>query len=76
VEDIVQSHMLPTQSGTSTSQGMGGVRQAVLPPMIHGKSRMRKRARTDLCGGRSVRVSPYRDTYLCIWSLQGVLVQS
>jgi hypothetical protein len=58
VENIVQSHMLPTQSGTSMSQGMGGVRQAVLPPMIHGKSRMRKRARTDLCGGRSVMVVP------------------
>jgi hypothetical protein len=41
----------PTQSGNYMSQEMGGVRQAVLPPLIHGKSRMRKRARTDLCGG-------------------------
>ena len=29
VENIVQSHMLPTQSGNCMSQGMGGVRQAV-----------------------------------------------
>jgi hypothetical protein len=40
------------------SQGMGGVRQAVLPLLIHGKSRMPKRARRDLCGGRSVMVVP------------------
>ncbi len=58
VENIVQSHMLPTQSGNCMSQGMGGVRQAVLPLLIHGKSRMRKRARTDLCGGRSVMIVP------------------
>src|SRR5258708_4850937 len=58
VENIVQSHMLPTQSGNCMSQGMGGVRQAVLPPLIHGKSRMRRRARTDLCGGRSVMIVP------------------
>jgi len=58
VENIVQSHMLPTQSGNCISQGMGGVRQAVLPPLIHGKSRMRRRARTDLCGGRSAMVVP------------------
>ena len=62
VENIVQSHMLPTQSGNCMSQGMGGVRQAVLPPLIHGKSRMRKRARTDLCGGRSVMVVPTATT--------------
>src|SRR5216683_2600259 len=58
VENIVQAHMLPTQSGNCMSQGMGGVRQAVLPLLIHGKSRMRKRARTDLCGGRSVMIVP------------------
>ncbi len=29
-----------------------------LPPDIQGKSRMRKRARTDLCGGRSAMVVP------------------
>src|SRR5205823_14168864 len=28
------------------------------PPDIQGKSRMRKRARTDLCGGRSAMVVP------------------
>jgi hypothetical protein len=26
--------------------------------LIHGKSRMRKRARTDLCGGRSAMIVP------------------
>src|SRR6266851_4071475 len=64
VENIVRSHMLPTQSGNCMSQGTGGVRQAVLPPLIHGKSRMRGRARTDLCGGRSVMVVP---TATCSW---------
>ncbi len=58
VENIVRSHMLPTQSGNCMSQGTGGVRQAILPQLIHGKSRMRKRARTDLCGGRSVMIVP------------------
>src|SRR6266849_4391199 len=58
VENIVRSHMLPTQSGNCMSQGTGGVRQAILPQLIHGKSRMRRRARTDLCGGRSVMVVP------------------
>jgi hypothetical protein len=51
VENIVRFHMLPTQSGNCMSQGTGSVRQAALPPLINGKSRMRKRARTDLCGG-------------------------
>src|SRR5258707_2247017 len=32
--------------------------QHVSPPFIHGKSRMRKRARTDLRGGRSAMVVP------------------
>src|SRR5229473_6818686 len=45
-ENIVPSHMRPTQSGRRMSQGLHGVRPAV-PPFIHGKSRMRKRARTD-----------------------------
>jgi hypothetical protein len=31
-ENIVQSHMHPTQSGKCMSQGMHGVRQAALPP--------------------------------------------
>ena len=51
-ENIVQSHMHPTQSGKRMSQGLDGVREAVLPPFILGKSRMRRRARTDLCGLR------------------------
>jgi len=33
-------------------------KQQVSPPFIHGKSRMRKRACTDLCGGRSAMVVP------------------
>src|SRR5215468_7540620 len=33
-------------------------KQCVSPPFIHGKSRMRKRARTDLRGGRPVMVVP------------------
>src|SRR5215470_19942335 len=56
-ENIVQSHMHPTQSGKRMSQGLRGVRQAArfsLPPCILSKSRMRERARTDLCGGRRV----------------------
>jgi|GEM_PF-6068455 hypothetical protein len=32
------------------------------PPLIHGKSRMRKRACTDLCGGRSAMVVPTATT--------------
>ena len=32
--------------------------QHVPPPFIHSKSRMRKRARTDLRGGRSAMVVP------------------
>ena len=73
-ENIVPSHMRPTQSGKRMSQGLDGVRQAALPPLIHGKSRMRRRARTDLCGGRSVMVVPTATTTLnqsqlgCIFS--------
>ncbi len=33
-----------------------------LPLLILGKSRMRKRARTDLCGGRSAMVVPTATT--------------
>jgi len=52
VENIVPSHMRPTQSGKRMSQGLRGVgKPCVSPPFIHGKSRMRKRARTDLRGG-------------------------
>jgi len=60
-ENIVQSHMRPTQSGKRMSQRLHCVRQAAiqaLPPLILGKSRMRKRARTDLCGGRPAMVVP------------------
>ena len=58
-ENIVQSHMRPTQSGKRMSQGLRGVgKPCVSPPFILGKSRMRKRARTDLRGGRSAMVVP------------------
>ena len=45
------------------SQRFDGVREAnrglgLLTPFILQKSRMRRRARTDLCGGRSVMVVP------------------
>ena len=39
-ENIAQSHMRPTQSGTRMFQGLHAVRQHS-PPLIHGKSRMR-----------------------------------
>ena len=51
-------HASRHRAGKRMSQGRGGVRQAALPLSIHGKSRMRKRARTDLCGGRSVMIVP------------------
>src|SRR6266436_9030087 len=50
------SHV-PDTERKRMSQGWHEVRQAS-PPLIHGKSRMRKRARTDLCGGRSAMVVP------------------
>ena len=45
------------------SQRLDGVRgencsRVVFAPFILQKSRMRRRARTDLCGGRSVRIVP------------------
>src|SRR5215510_9889889 len=55
-ENIVQSHMRPTQRGTHVP----GIARCVAssktrsPPCILSKSRMRQRARTDLCGGRRV----------------------
>jgi hypothetical protein len=61
-ETIVQSHMRPTQSGKRMSQGLDGVRQQTLPLLILGTSRMRKRARTDLCGGAISDGRPYRDS--------------
>src|SRR3569833_3168617 len=53
------SYMFPTQSGNQhvpdSRRVCGGLATAV---GIHDKSRVRKRARTDLCGGRSVRIVP------------------
>ena len=42
-----------------------------LPPFILGKSRMRKRARTDLCGGRSAMSVPTATMWLFLtpWGL-------
>jgi hypothetical protein len=59
-ENIVQSHMRPTQSGERMCSRDCAVcsKQCVSPPFIHGKSRMRKRARTDLRGWRSAMVVP------------------
>ena len=46
-----------------------------LPPLIHGKSRMRKRACTDLFGEAISDGRPYRDSYFLvnghIWSMEG-----
>ena len=57
-ESIVPSYTCPTQSGERVFQRLDGVRRFTSPPLIRGRSRMRKRARTDLCGGRSVMVVP------------------
>jgi hypothetical protein len=55
--------MPPTQSGIKHVPGVDGVRQAhALPPFILRKSRMRKRARTDLCGA-AINGRPYRDIW-------------
>ena len=54
-ENIVQSHMRPTQSGVTHVPGIAqcaASSKTRLPPCILSKSRMRQRARTDLCGGR------------------------
>src|SRR5215467_4398461 len=49
-ENIVSARMPPTQSGIKHVPGVDGVRPAsASPPFILRKSRMRKRARTDLC---------------------------
>ena len=70
VENVAKSNTSPTQSGERVSHGLGDVREAAQergytlillrasPSLIHGKSRMRRRARTDLCGGRSVMAVP------------------
>ena len=44
------SHMLPTQSGAPHVPSLWSVRQAGSAVCIQDKSRMRRRARTDLCG--------------------------
>jgi hypothetical protein len=60
-ENSVRSNTSPTQSGRTRVPGIercaasGQVRFAAT---IQGKSRMRQRARTDLCGGRSAMVVP------------------
>src|ERR1700720_2289050 len=38
--------------------GNGRCAASSFAAIIHGKSRMRRRARTDLCGGRSVMIVP------------------
>ena len=43
------------------------------PPLIHGKSRMRKRACTDLCGGRPATVVPTA-TITGIWRTEACQV--
>jgi hypothetical protein len=58
-ENIVPSHRGPTQSGKRRPRDRTVCgQQHVSPPFIHRKSRMRKRARTDLRGGRSAMVVP------------------
>jgi len=52
-------------------QRLDGVREAnrclwvALTPLIPQKSRMRKRARTDLCGGRSAMIVPTATKWRC-----------
>ena len=52
-------------------QRLDGVREAnrclwvALTPFILQKSRMRKRARTDLCGGRSAMIVPTATKWWC-----------
>jgi hypothetical protein len=41
----------------------------LLPPLTYVKSRMRRRARTDLCGGRSVMIVP---TAVIGWSTDDI----
>jgi hypothetical protein len=44
--------------GAGTSCPASPILTHASTPLIHRKSRMRRRARTDLCGGRSVMVVP------------------
>ena len=62
-ENIVGIHMLLTQSRNQHVPVFNGVRRAncsfsLSDVTILQKSRMRRRARTDLCGGRFVRIVP------------------
>ena len=59
------------------SQRFDGVREAnrglgLLTPFILQKSRMRRRARTDLCGGRSARIVPTA-TPMAFWTVNSTL---
>src|SRR5271157_3531210 len=70
-ENIVQAHMLLTLSRDMHVPALDGVREAnrclwvALTLFILQKSRMRKRARTDLCGGRSAMIVPTANTWRC-----------
>ena len=63
-ENIIQPHMLLTQSRNFACPSVWTmcVKQTAVwvrsTPFILQKSRMRRRARTDLCGGRSAMVVP------------------
>ena len=63
-ENIIQPHMLLTQSRNFACPSVWTmcVKQTAVwvrsTPFILQKSRMRRRACTDLCGGRSVRIVP------------------
>jgi len=63
-ENIIQPHMLLTQSRNFACPSVWTmcVKQTAVwvrsTPFILQKSRMRRRARTDLCGGRSAMIVP------------------
>ena len=57
-ENIDRAHMLLTSAGVSMSQPSTMCVMQFLTPFILQKSRMRKRARTDLRRGRSVMIVP------------------
>jgi len=68
-QEVGEGRAWTAERGTSVTR-LGDVREAAQergytlillhasPSLMHGKSRMRKRARTDLCGGRSAMVVP------------------
>ena len=63
-ENIVQAHMLLTLSRNMHDTAFGWCARSspqselAFTPSILQKSRMRRRARTDLCGGRPVKAVP------------------